>query len=131
MVYENGVLRSIFEIKREITTCWTQRYNEEFNFLHPSSVLIRMIKSRKMRWVSYVAQMCNTKTAYIVSVGKPKWMRIIKGPIYRYWGYSRMNLKVTDHSDRFQILGSNSIRGIDVCVYSVFVSCVGSGLATD
>jgi hypothetical protein len=47
------------------------QYIEKFDILHPSSVFIRMFKSRKMRWVSYAAQMWNTRTAYRVLVGQP------------------------------------------------------------
>lgn len=102
MVFENGVLRRMFESKRELTPCWTEWYNEEFNILHPSSVLSRMIKWRKMRWVSYLAQAWNTRTVYTILVGKPKGKRIIKRPICRYWDYSKMNLKVADHIGRSQ-----------------------------
>jgi hypothetical protein len=50
-VFENGVLRRIFGPKRvEITGKWRRLHNEEFYALFFSPSIIRVIKSRRLRW---------------------------------------------------------------------------------
>jgi len=50
-VFENRMLRRIFGPKRdEIRGEWRKLHKEELNYLHTSSNIIRMIKSRRMRW---------------------------------------------------------------------------------
>jgi hypothetical protein len=50
-VFENRVLRRIFGPKRdEVTEGWRKLHNEELQNLYSSPVIIRMIKSRRMRW---------------------------------------------------------------------------------
>jgi hypothetical protein len=55
-VFENRVLRRIFGPKRDIMTGgWRKLHNEEFHNLYSSPSIIRMIKSRRMRWTGHVA----------------------------------------------------------------------------
>ena len=55
---ENKVLRRIFGPKRnEITGEWRILYNEEPNDLYTSQNIIRVMKSRRMRWEGHVARM--------------------------------------------------------------------------
>jgi hypothetical protein len=57
-VFENRVLRRIFGPKRdEVTGGWRKLHNEELHNLYSSQNIIRMIKSRRMRWTGYVARM--------------------------------------------------------------------------
>jgi hypothetical protein len=57
-VFGNRVLRRIFGPKRyEVTGDWGELHNEELHNLYTSPNIIRMIKSRKMRWAGHVARM--------------------------------------------------------------------------
>jgi hypothetical protein len=57
-VFVNGVLRRIFEPKRnEMTGGWRELHNEELHNLYSSPDIIGMIKSRRMRWVGPLARM--------------------------------------------------------------------------
>jgi hypothetical protein len=57
-VFENRVLRRIFGPKRdEVTGEWRKLHNEELHDLYSSSSIIRIIRSRRMRWAGYVARM--------------------------------------------------------------------------
>jgi hypothetical protein len=57
-VFENRVLRRIFGPKRdEVTGLCRKLYNEDLLDLYSSPSIIRIIKSRSMRWAGHVAQM--------------------------------------------------------------------------
>jgi hypothetical protein len=56
-VFENRVLRRIFGPKRdEATGDWRRLHNEELHDLYPSPNVVRVNKSRKMRWIGHVAR---------------------------------------------------------------------------
>jgi hypothetical protein len=72
-VFENWVLRRIFGPKRvEIIGGWRKLPNEIFLDLYFSPSIIRMIKSRRMRWAGLVARMWEKRDAYRILVGKPE-----------------------------------------------------------
>jgi hypothetical protein len=57
-VFENRVLRRIFRLKRhEVTGGWRKLHNEELHKLYSSQRVIKMIKSRRMRWAGHIAWM--------------------------------------------------------------------------
>jgi hypothetical protein len=57
-VFENRVLRRIFGPKRDkVTGEWEKLHNEAFHNLYSSPSIIRMIKSRRMRWQGHVTRM--------------------------------------------------------------------------
>jgi hypothetical protein len=54
-VFENRVLRRIFGPKRDVVTGeWRKLHNEELRDLYSSPSIIRIIKSRSMRWAGHV-----------------------------------------------------------------------------
>jgi hypothetical protein len=71
-VFENRVLRRIFGPRRdEVTGEWRKLHNEELRDLHSTPSIIRIMKSRRMRWVGHVARMGEKRSAYRLLVGKP------------------------------------------------------------
>jgi hypothetical protein len=61
-VFENGVLKRVFGPKRgEVTGEWRMLYNEELNVLNSLPNIVRLVKSRRMRWAGHVARMGEEK----------------------------------------------------------------------
>jgi len=57
-VFENRVLRGIFRPERdEVTREWRKLHNEELSDLYCLPNIVRVVKSRRMRWVGHVARM--------------------------------------------------------------------------
>jgi hypothetical protein len=72
-VFGNRVLRTIFGPKRgEITREWRKLHHEKLNDLYCSPNVVRVIKSRRMRWVGHVARMGESRGVYRVLVGNPE-----------------------------------------------------------
>jgi hypothetical protein len=73
-VFENRVLRRVFFLpKRDgVTGEWRKLHNEELNDLYSSSNIVRVIKSRRMRWVGQVARMGERRGVYRGLVRKPE-----------------------------------------------------------
>jgi hypothetical protein len=80
-VFENRVLRGIFGPKRdEVIGGWRKLRNEELHNLHCSPSIIRMIKSRRMRWAGHVARMGEKRSACRILVGKLEGKRTLGRP---------------------------------------------------
>jgi hypothetical protein len=74
-----GVLRSIFGPKRdEVTGEWRKLHNEELRDLYSSPSIIRIIKSRKMRWVGHVTRMGGKEERVQVVGGKARGKETIR-----------------------------------------------------
>ena len=70
-MFENMVLRRIFGPRRdEVMGEWRSLHNEELNDLYSSPNIVRVIKSRRMRWVGHVECMGEERGMYRVLVGK-------------------------------------------------------------
>jgi PAS domain-containing protein len=84
-VFENRVLRRIFGPKRdEVTGGWRKLHNEEFHSLYFSPSIIRMIKSRRLRWARHVVRTGEKMNAYRILVGTPEGKRPL-GRLRRRW----------------------------------------------
>jgi len=80
-VFENMVLRRIFVPKRdEVTGEWRRLHNEELNDFYCSPDIVRVIKSRRMRWTGHVARIGEERGVYRVLVGKPEGRRQLGRP---------------------------------------------------
>jgi hypothetical protein len=83
--FETGVLRGVFGPKRDgMTGEWRKLHNEERHTLYSSSNIVRVIRSRRMRWVRHVARMREERGVYRVLVGKPEGKRLLGRPRHRW-----------------------------------------------
>jgi hypothetical protein len=71
-VFENRVLRKIFGPKREEYGSWRKLHNDELHILYSSPNIVRMIKSRRMRWVGHVTRMGEGEVFTGFWLGSPK-----------------------------------------------------------
>jgi len=91
-VLENMVLR-IFGSRRDEGTGELRRlHNEELNDLYSSPNIVRVIKSRRIRWVGHVARMGEERGVYRVLVGKPEGRRPLGRPRRRWVDNIRTDL---------------------------------------
>ena len=75
-VTENMVLRRIFGPKRDdVTGKWIKLHNEELDDLYYSPNIVRVIKSRRMRWAAHVACMEESRGVYRFLVRKHEGQR--------------------------------------------------------
>jgi len=94
-LFENMVLRRIFGTRRdEVTGEWRRLHNEELNDRYCSPNIVRVIKSRRMRWAGHVARMGEERGVYRVLVWKPEGKRPLGKPRRRWVDNIR-----TDHQE--------------------------------
>jgi hypothetical protein len=93
-VFENMVLTRIFGPKRdEVTGGCRKLQNQKLHNLYPSPSIIRMIKSRRMRWVGHAARMGQQRNANGVLMAMPEGNRPLGRPRRRWVGTIKMDLK--------------------------------------
>jgi hypothetical protein len=92
-VFENRVLRKIFGLKREEDRSWRKLHNDELHSLYASPNIVRVIKSRRMRWVGHVAHMGEGKGVYRVLVERPEGKRPLGRPRCRREDNIKMDLR--------------------------------------
>jgi hypothetical protein len=103
-VFENKVLRRIFGPKREEDESWRKLRNNELHSLYSSPNIVRVIKSRRMRWAGHVARMGEGRVVYRVVVGMPEGKRPLGRPRRRWEDNIKMGLR------EIRIDGANWIR---------------------
>jgi hypothetical protein len=92
-VFEKMVLRRIFGSKRNgVTGGWRKLHNEELHNLYSSPSIIRIIKSKRMRWTGNVARMGEKRNVYRLFVGKPEGKRPLGRPRRRWMDNIMMDL---------------------------------------
>jgi hypothetical protein len=107
-VFENKVLRMICGTKRDkVIGGWRKLHNEELRDLCSSPSIIRIMKSRRMRWAGHVARMRENRNAYWLLVGKPEGKIPLGRPRRRWVDNIKMNL-FKDRLGRFGLDWSSS-----------------------
>jgi hypothetical protein len=87
------MLRRIFGPKRDgVTGGWRKLHNEELHNLYSSPSIIRIIKSRRMRWAGHVARMEEKRNVYRLLAGKPEGKRPLGRPRRRLRDNIKMDL---------------------------------------
>ena len=93
-VFENRVLRRVFGPKRDELTGESRKpRNEELNDLYSLPNIVRVVKSRRMRWAGHVARMGEDRVVHRVLVGKPEGKRQLGRPRRRWENYIKMDLQ--------------------------------------
>jgi hypothetical protein len=103
-VFGNRVLRRIFGPKREEDGPWRKLHNDELHSLCSSPKIVRVIKSRRMRWAGHVARMAAGRGVYKVLVWRPEGKRPVGRPRRRWEDNIKMDLR------EIGIDGANWIR---------------------
>ena len=93
-VFETRVLRRVFGPKRdEVTGEWRKLHNKELNDLYSLPNIVRVVKSRRMRWAGHVACMGEDRVVHRVLVGKPEGKRPLRKPGRRWEDNIKMDLQ--------------------------------------
>ena len=93
-VFENRVLRRVFGPKRDdVTGDWRKLHNEGLSDLYSLPNIVRVVKSRRMKWAGHVAHMGEGRGVHRVVDGKPEGKRPLGRPRRRWEDNIRMDLQ--------------------------------------
>jgi hypothetical protein len=104
--FENRMLRRIFGPKREEDGSWRKLHNDELHSLYSSSNIVRVFKSRRMRWEEHVARMGEERSVYNILVGRPEGKRPLGRPKRRWENNINMDLRETNRRGELVSAGS-------------------------
>jgi hypothetical protein len=102
--FENRVLRRRFGPKREEDRSWRKLHNDELHSLYSSPNIVRVIKSRRLRWAGHVACMGVGRGVYGVLVGRSEDKRPLGRPRRKWEDNIKLDLR------EIRIDGANWIR---------------------
>jgi hypothetical protein len=91
-IFESRALR-IFGPKRKEDRSWRKLHNDELYCLYSSPNVVRVIKSRRMRWVGHVARMGEGRGVYRILVRRPESKRPRGRPRHRWEDNIKMDLR--------------------------------------
>ena len=124
-VFENRVLRRVSGPKRdEVTGEWRKLHNEKLSDLYSLPNILRVVKSRRMRWEGYVVHMGEGRGVHRVVVGKPegkrpsgrprrRWEENIKMYLQKVSGGCGDWMELAQDRDRWRAL-MNKVRNLRV-----------------
>jgi hypothetical protein len=93
-VFENRVLRREFGPKRdEVTGEWGKLHNEDISDLYSLPNILRVTKSRRMRWAWHVQRMGDGRSVHMILLGKPERKRPLGRPTRRWEDNIQMDLQ--------------------------------------
>jgi hypothetical protein len=92
-VFENRVMRRILGPKREDDGSWRKLHNDELHSLYSSPNIVKVIKSRRMRWTRHVARIGEGRGVYRVLVGRPEGKRPPGRPRRRWEENTKLDLR--------------------------------------
>ena len=90
--FENRILRRIWS-KRDKNGEWRSLYNEELQSLYRSPIIVRVIKSKRLRWAMHVTRMEESWSAFKLLTDKPTGKRPLWRPRRRWEDNIRMDLE--------------------------------------
>jgi hypothetical protein len=94
----------IFGPKREEDGSWGKLHNDELHSLYSSPNIVRVIKSRRVRWAGHVARTGDGRGVYRVLVGSPEGKRPLERPRCRWEDNIKMDFR------EIKIDGANRIQ---------------------
>jgi len=91
--FENRVSRKIFGIKREEDSTWRKLHNDEIHNLYSSPIIVRVIKSMRMRWAGHIVRMGDGGYVYRILVGRLEGKRPLEIHRRRWEDNIKMDLR--------------------------------------
>jgi hypothetical protein len=93
-IFANRILNRIFRHKTDANGEWRRFQNEELHSLYCTPNVVRVIKSRRLRWEGHVARMEQGRSAFKTLTDTPTGERPLGRPRHRWEDSIKMDLKV-------------------------------------
>jgi hypothetical protein len=93
ILFSRSLFKTQRSIRTEVTREWRRLHDKKLHALYSSPSIIRVIKSRRLRWAGHVARMGERRGAYRVLVGKPEGRRPLERPRRRWDDNIKMDLQ--------------------------------------